>query len=86
MNRLSLISSQISQGTTTPEFTKLSIYYKGAVAYISLRSPKDLNCLSQIMIKELCEALRHLHYDEHCNVIVLISELTNIFCAGADIK
>jgi enoyl-CoA hydratase/carnithine racemase len=38
------------------------------------------------MIKELCDAIKTLHEDTGVNVIVIVSELTNIFCAGADIK
>lgn len=38
------------------------------------------------MIKELCDAIKTLHEDSGVNVIVILSELTNIFCAGADIK
>lgn len=89
MNRLTSIKNQISQNDTNPkqtEFTKLSIYHQGSVGYISLRSPKDLNCLSQTMIKEICQAMEILQNDESSNVIVIISELANVFCAGADIK
>ena len=44
MNRLAIINSQISNSYS---YTKLAIHYRENIAYISLRSPKDLNCLSK---------------------------------------
>lgn len=38
------------------------------------------------MIKEISEALSILQSDDNVNVIVVVSEISNIFCAGADIK
>lgn len=38
------------------------------------------------MIKEISEALGILQADDNVNVIVVVSEISNIFCAGADIK
>lgn len=78
MKRLELISSQISQNTTTrnqkpAQYTKLSVYYQGAVGYISMRSPPELNCLGPVMMKELCEALLSMHYDEGVKVVVIVS-------------
>ena len=54
-------------------FPKISLYYKGSVGYISMRSPKDLNCLSEIMLKELSQAILNMHNDELVNVIVIVS-------------
>ena len=82
MNRLGLLKSAIS-GVS---YTKVNIYHQGNVGYISLRSPKDLNCLSPTMLNELSLALKEMQNDEQVNVIVVISELSHIFCAGADIK
>jgi enoyl-CoA hydratase/carnithine racemase len=38
-----------------------------------MRSPKDLNCLSEIMLKELSQAILKMHNDEVVNVIVIVS-------------
>ena len=88
MNRLELLQSRLSGPSprTHGQYTKISIYYQGSVAYISMRSPQDLNCLSQIMLREIAEALAVFQFDEGVHVIVFVSELNNIFCAGADIK
>ena len=83
MNRLSLLSQRI---TGTAHYTKINLYYNGNVGYISLRSPKDLNCLSVVMMSEIGQAIEAMGKDESVNVIVIISELAHIFCAGADIK
>ena len=82
MKRLELIKQQISN----PTFTKLSIYYRNNIGYISMRSPKDLNCLSSTMMNELSDSLMLLENDSSVYVIVIVSELGKIFCAGADIK
>lgn len=84
MNRLELLKHSIAEDKLA--FTKINTYFNGSVGYISLRSPKDLNCLSQIMLSEISQALTSMHRDEQVNVIVIISELAHIFCAGADIK
>lgn len=60
MNRLEFIKNHISG---TVELTKINIYYQGSVAYISMRSPKDLNCLSTEMLSNLVEALNQLRVD-----------------------
>lgn len=82
MNRLEVIKERISNQT----YTKLSIYYRNNIGYISMRSPKDLNCLSTEMMNELSDGLFFLDNDSSVYVIVIVSELSKIFCAGADIK
>lgn len=51
-----------------------------------MRSPKDLNCLSNEMFADLSHAFIALQKDSSVNVIVVVSELAKIFCAGADIN
>lgn len=38
------------------------------------------------MIKEISEALNIFQNDDNVNVIVVVSEISNIFCADGDIK
>lgn len=56
MRRLALVAERISD----PEYTKITTYFQGPVGYISMRSPKDLNCLSLEMLGDLSKAFRQL--------------------------
>lgn len=51
-----------------------------------MRSAQDYNCLGQTMVTELSSALEKLSNDEKIKVIVICSEVKNVFCAGGDIK
>ncbi|CAD8150340.1 unnamed protein product [Paramecium pentaurelia] len=56
------------------------------IGIIYLNSPTDLNSLSSQMKKELCAAVIELDKDSNIKVIVILSKLDKIFCAGANIK
>lgn len=53
MNRLHLLANQINESETFPHFTKLSLSQNSSIGYITMRSPKDLNSLGILTLKEL---------------------------------
>ncbi|KAM3128582.1 hypothetical protein pb186bvf_019279 [Paramecium bursaria] len=81
MIRLNQLSSQIQYQKV--EVEKLE---QDQIGIVYMNSPKDLNCLSAQMKKELISALKQFDNDNDIKVIVLLSKLAKVFCAGADIK
>lgn len=51
-----------------------------------MNSPKDLNSLSQEMMRNIATAITELNNEKAVKIIIIRSRLEKIFCAGADIK
>lgn len=59
--------------------------YKG-ITVISLNRPKEKNSFNTSLMTNFHNALTNITQDENVRVVVLRSEVPNIFCAGADLK
>lgn len=88
MNRLILLDSRIAEQVKAPQLSKIQINIQAEtnLGTLTLNSPKDLNALSELMMKELFQALAYLNSIETVKVIILRSALPKVFCAGANIK
>lgn len=64
----------------------MAVSYQGPVGYITLNNQKELNAISLQTVKDICDSLVSMHYDDRVKVIVFNSSIPGIFCAGADIK
>ncbi|CAD8063523.1 unnamed protein product [Paramecium sonneborni] len=56
------------------------------IGLIYLNSPNDLNSLSEPMKRDLALAIQELDQDINIKVLILLSKLDKLFCAGANIK
>jgi enoyl-CoA hydratase/carnithine racemase len=73
------------KGETGVSETLLLREDRGAVTYLTMNSPGNLNALSDAMLAELTEAFRGLQTSETSRVVVLRGE-GKAFCAGHDLK
>jgi enoyl-CoA hydratase/carnithine racemase len=73
------------KGETGVSETLLLREDRGAVTYLTMNSPGNLNALSDAMLAELTEAFRSLQTSETSRVVVLRGE-GKAFCAGHDLK
>ena len=55
------------------------------IATITFNRPENFNTFSDVMLREVTEALRDARYDDEARVIVLTGAGRH-FCAGADVK
>lgn len=56
------------------------------IAIIGLNKPETKNAFDRSMVNSLSNALDVLTHDKNVRVIIIRSMLSNVFCAGADLK
>ena len=59
---------------------------RGAIAWLTLNRPADLNAISTAMLEELIDALTGIASDDAVRVVVVTGAGDKAFCAGADLK
>ncbi|CAD8057513.1 unnamed protein product [Paramecium sonneborni] len=82
MQRLQLIHTNFCSNQKV-EIERLE---EDQIGIIYLNSQTDLNSLSNQMKQELCAAIIELDQDDKIKVLIILSKLNKIFCAGANIK
>lgn len=67
------------------EFTKVKYAVEERVAIISMDSPKNMNAFDEVILDELCEALRMAEEDANVKSVLINSTSTKAFSAGGDV-
>lgn len=75
-------------GRPTTDFNFQYIRYEkdGYRATLTFNRPDVLNCVCGPMLREICEALRDVSYDDAIAVLILTGAGERAFCTGADLK
>jgi enoyl-CoA hydratase len=79
-----MVAEQKTERTETAPNPPLRLEVQGALAYIRLNKPK-LNLYDQQFITELNAAIDEIRFNDEVRVVILASELEQVFSAGADI-
>ena len=67
-------------------YTDISFDRRGAVAWITLNRPTEMNSIAPGMLHELIDALARIAADDELHALVVTGAGDKAFCAGADLK